>query len=282
MPKRFTDSEKFRDPWYRKLKPVHKCLWEYFLSECDLAGIIEIDYESASFHIGQKVTEEDLLEFENRVILIAEGTFFIPKFIQFQQKELNIKQKAHEKIIFTLKKYGIPLKQLDQGDRYTLDTPQEGYQRCTSIGIGIGKGNSIGNSIVNLGTTRARKKNMENDIESCVELYNQTAKKHDLPLAQKITTPRKQKLKARLNDCGGVGGWIAALEKLAASSFCTGNNDRGWRADIDFLLQESSFIKLMEGKYDDRENTKRSDIEIARKSMAEALEKRRQREGNSS
>jgi len=39
---------------------------------------------------------------------------------------------------------------------------------------------------------------------------------------------------------------------MAASAFCRGENDRGWRADLDFLCQPKSFNGLIEGKYDDR------------------------------
>ena len=45
MVKRFTDTEKFKDRWYRNLTPKQKCIWEYMLSACDIAGFFEIDYE---------------------------------------------------------------------------------------------------------------------------------------------------------------------------------------------------------------------------------------------
>jgi hypothetical protein len=39
---------------------------------------------------------------------------------------------------------------------------------------------------------------------------------------------------------------IAAVER---SPFCRGENDRGWKADFDFLLQPKSFNRLIEGFY---------------------------------
>ncbi len=82
-------------------------------------------------------------------------------------------------------------------------------------------------------------------------IYNQTAANADLPTAQKMTAQRQSRLKARLKDCGGLDGWALAMDKLAASDYCTGKVN-GWRADIDFVLQEKSFTKLMEGSYDNR------------------------------
>ncbi|MEX1028280.1 MAG: helix-turn-helix domain-containing protein [Candidatus Paceibacterota bacterium] len=43
-----------------------------------------------------------------------------------------------------------------------------------------------------------------------------------------------------------------ALAKITKSSFCHGQNDRGWRADIDWFLRPDTMTKILEGKYDDR------------------------------
>lgn len=83
-----------------------------------------------------------------------------------------------------------------------------------------------------------------------MRLWNEMAERHDLPVAQRLTDARRRKLGARLKDCGGLDGWKAALAKVEATPGLLGANDRGWRADIDFLLQEKSFTKLMEGSYD--------------------------------
>jgi hypothetical protein len=66
----------------------------------------------------------------------------------------------------------------------------------------------------------------------------------------KLTASRRSSLKARLSDCGGLDGWRSALAKIRGSPFMLGKNDRGWKIDFDFLVSESGFTKLMEGKYD--------------------------------
>jgi len=89
-------------------------------------------------------------------------------------------------------------------------------------------------------------------LESALELYKVTASLADLPKAQKLTSSRRSKLKARLIDCGGLGGWSVAMQSLTDSDFCRGKNKDGWKADLDFVLQEKSFTRLMEGSYANR------------------------------
>lgn len=92
----------------------------------------------------------------------------------------------------------------------------------------------------------------ENDVQKAFDEYNTLACKIDIPKAQILSKSRKAKIKQRLIQCGGIDGWSDILRKLSNSNHCKGNNDRGWKANLDFILQESSFIKLMEGYYDDR------------------------------
>lgn len=87
-----------------------------------------------------------------------------------------------------------------------------------------------------------------------VMAYNALAERLGLPTCQKLTTARRAKLRARLADCGGLDGWNAALEKIkfipGLHGGHGGNGHEGWRCNIDFLLTESRFTKLMEGAYD--------------------------------
>ena len=91
------------------------------------------------------------------------------------------------------------------------------------------------------------------DARQALSDWNTMADRAGLPTAQRLTKTRRAKLNARLKECGGLAGWADALARVEASSFLTGDNPRGWRADLDFMLQESSFTKLIEGRYDDRE-----------------------------
>ena len=80
------------------------------------------------------------------------------------------------------------------------------------------------------------------------EAYNATALQCGLPQAAKLTPDRQRRIIARLRDYG-VDGWNTALANIERSSFLRGGGPRGWRVDLEFVLQASSFSKLHDGGY---------------------------------
>lgn len=87
--------------------------------------------------------------------------------------------------------------------------------------------------------------------------YNRVAEELDWPRAVRLTPARIAKLRERLTECGGIEGWHQAMARARGSPFLRGEKGRdkaheSWSPDLDFFLQQSSFTKLMEGKYDDR------------------------------
>jgi uncharacterized phage protein (TIGR02220 family) len=120
LAKRFYDSEKFNDPWYRRLKPVHKCFWEYLLCACSHAGVWKVDMDTASWFIGETLEIKDLLpEFKDRVIVLNNGKdWFIPKFLLFQYGYDTPAPHIRKSILTQLKKYKIErrvIKELGRG-----------------------------------------------------------------------------------------------------------------------------------------------------------------------
>ncbi len=89
------------------------------------------------------------------------------------------------------------------------------------------------------------------DVAEAVADWNTLAAEIPLAAVQKLTESRRQKLAARLRDCGGIDGWRVCLDKIRASPFLRGETS-SWAADFDFVVKEANFIKIMEGKYDDR------------------------------
>jgi helix-turn-helix protein len=94
------------------------------------------------------------------------------------------------------------------------------------------------------------------DHETAFEMWNEFAQEHSISKAQILTKARISKIKSRLKTCGGLEGWAAAISLVGKSTYLLGSNDRGWTASLDFVLQESSFIKLIEGNYTDRPSAK--------------------------
>lgn len=82
-----------------------------------------------------------------------------------------------------------------------------------------------------------------------LEAWEQRMVPLGFPAVRKMTAQRDRQLSARLKD-STLEDWQRAMDALERSRFCRGENDRGWRADFDFLLQPKSFTKLLEGAYD--------------------------------
>jgi hypothetical protein len=112
--------------------------------------------------------------------------------------------------------------------------------------------------------------------------WNALASELSLPIVQKLTEYRKRKLAARLHDSGGIDGWRKALAKIRGSPFLRGETANGWRADFDFLVQESSFVKVLEGKYDGSRNAGKPRRSGPAQDMRDAFEEIREELAGSS
>ena len=111
MPKRFTDSNKWDKIWFRKLKPVHKCLWFYICDRCDHAGIWEVDLETASYFIGEPLILKDIENaFEKQYLKLNGGIRWLLKdFLVFQYGQYDETNKMFKPIQSSLNKYGVSM-----------------------------------------------------------------------------------------------------------------------------------------------------------------------------
>lgn len=83
---------------------------------------------------------------------------------------------------------------------------------------------------------------------------NDILTRYGLSKIRDLTDERKTKLKERCHSVGGFDNFLAQMEgALAESSFLRGDNKNGWSADFDFFLQKSSWQKVIEGKYRDKQ-----------------------------
>ena len=83
--KRFTETEKWTDPWFRRLPPISKLVWLYLCDRCDQAGCWEVDLEAMQFAVGAPVTGVIRTHFQERVEVFDGGRFWwVPTFTAFQ------------------------------------------------------------------------------------------------------------------------------------------------------------------------------------------------------
>jgi uncharacterized protein YdaU (DUF1376 family) len=91
----------------------------------------------------------------------------------------------------------------------------------------------------------------EPPVSEALKAYAALAERTGLPKVEKLTDQRRKKLRSILAE-HGIETWRRALAMVEASNHCLGRNDRGWTASLDFLLQPSSFVKVIEGNYANR------------------------------
>lgn len=108
MGKRFVDTALGRKAWFRRLPPKLKCAWRFLTDECDSIGLWSIDLDSLEFHVGERVTVEEMLEGFNsdestRLAVFQHDKLFLTGFIDFQYGTLSTECNAHIPVIKRLK-----------------------------------------------------------------------------------------------------------------------------------------------------------------------------------
>lgn len=122
MAKRFTDNNIWKKSWFMKLPAHLKLFWQFLRDDCDAAGVWEGNFEIASVFVGDKVTEDDLLFYGDRVEKLPNGKYWLTSFIEFQySSNLSEKSPAHKPILSSLKKNNL----FDRVFNRVLDTLQE-------------------------------------------------------------------------------------------------------------------------------------------------------------
>lgn len=95
---------------------------------------------------------------------------------------------------------------------------------------------------------KANKPEISNKPQQLADRYNAICT--SLPKVVRLTDKRRRAVRL-IYDKGYTPEQLdEVFRKAQASSFCTGQNDRHWKADFDWLLNESNLVKVLEGKYD--------------------------------
>lgn len=91
--------------------------------------------------------------------------------------------------------------------------------------------------------------------QKIIELYHQLCP--SLPRVAKLTPTRQQHIRARWrNELPDLESWSDYFGAVQASDFLSGRTpptqgrSKPWVADIDFLIKQSTVVKMAEGKYD--------------------------------
>jgi hypothetical protein len=85
------------------------------------------------------------------------------------------------------------------------------------------------------------------EVRAAFDLYVEVAKR--CGLAEPLQPgPWAREIGARLRE-SKLDGWKQMLAAVEASQLLCGENDRGWRASLDWLVKPKNFAKVLSGQY---------------------------------
>ena len=119
------------------------------------------------------------------------------------------------------------------------------------------KTNSKVNSKVNVNSLegeveREEDKEVERDID--IKKYMTAWNSLGLKKLVSIKNKRLSSLKARVSEYG-ENKVMEAIGNINKSNFLKGNNNKNWNITFDWFLKPNNFVKVLEGNYDDKENS---------------------------
>lgn len=137
--KRFTETQKWDDPWFRELAGSHKLVFLYILDRCNNAGFWEVDLAALAFHTKLEPKHfEGAFKALERGLQGASSWVWVRNFLRHQKNdELNPANPAHRQIIALLK---------DQAERFpdSKSLLPKGATKGLPSPIGKGKGKGKG------------------------------------------------------------------------------------------------------------------------------------------
>lgn len=234
--KKITDTDAFLD-----MPLTTQALYFHFLQNADDDGFVG-NPNSIMRKVGASKNDYDLLMVKRFIIVFDSGICVIKhwRIHNYIQKDRYvpttfIKEKAQ------------------------LETEENGaYTECIqnvsnlyaqySIGKDSIVEDSIGKDRIE-GERAPTREPVHSKAQAIVDLFNGLC-----PSLSKVTvlsTCREKAITARLKEFT-VEQFTTVFKKAEASKFLTGRNGKAWRANFDWLINASNFVKVLDGNYDDR------------------------------
>ena len=234
--KKITDTDAFLD-----MPLTTQALYFHFLQNADDDGFVG-NPNSIMRKVGASKNDYDLLMVKRFIIVFDSGICVIKhwRIHNYIQKDRYvpttfIKEKAQ------------------------LETEENGaYTECIqnvsnlyaqySIGKDSIVEDSIGKDSIE-GERAPTREPVHSKAQAIVDLFNGLC-----PSLSKVTvlsTSREKAITARLREFT-VEQFTTVFKKAEASKFLTGRNGKAWRANFDWLINASNFVKVLDGNYDDR------------------------------
>lgn len=102
--------------------------------------------------------------------------------------------------------------------------------------------------------------------QQIINLYNEICS--SFPTVVVLTDSRKNAIKQCLAH-HSLDAFEKVFRNVNESSFLSGDNDYGWKADFDWVIQLGKFSRILEGCYSNRRNTKLKTVQNTKRELDE-------------
>jgi uncharacterized phage protein (TIGR02220 family) len=92
------------------------------------------------------------------------------------------------------------------------------------------------------------------NYQNLVDYWN---KRTNLNKIKVLSEKRKATVRARIKE-HGKERFKEVIDKAGESGFLNGKNDREWKADFDWIMRPTNFIKILEGNYENKTEKKKN------------------------
>lgn len=268
MAKRFTDTEKFIDPWFRRLSSKNKLLWDFMVCNCNHAGIISIDLEFVEMVLNEKFEDTVLNDhFSERLIHIDRNKWFIPKFIQFQYGSLNPDNRIHRQVIQKLEREGINPLNL-QFQSKTVHDSSEQFETVQKSSHGVKDKEQEKEQIQEQEKDSSFKEIAEKNLsenqplnfrkpkdsrftpDHVLDLWNGDLGKTNGYVSSLGARKHTENCWEAIQFLPDESAWKNLFSITKSSEFLMGNNNRKWKARLFWLVDYDNAARVLAGEFD--------------------------------
>lgn len=242
------------------LNALDRYLFLYLLTNerTNLIGIYELSLRTAAFETG--IEKEDLAKMLVRLspkVEYFDGWVYIRQFTSHQQSNPSV-DKGIMREFFALPEYVINrVKELGV-DSQKLRTAYDMLSTATdSLSQSVTDSPQAAGNLTKLNLTKPNgidldkskscqsAKQLDRDVQ---EIFNHYVEQFHKPTT-KLSPVRKQKIRTRLKDAG-KDMLMQAVTNTANSPHHQGDNDRAWKANIDFIIRSYEQVERLAHMHD--------------------------------
>ncbi len=269
------------DSWFEGLPPDFKLVWVYLLTNeyTNMLGVYELSLKRISYDTGlDKETLSKAFEGfakDSKAFYLFDKWVVLPNFLKNQalnpnmlksatQIYRNLPKELKEAVIFDGSQTSRlevvkPFQRLSKDSETLSKDCQTLSEKEIEKEIEIEKENIRSLNQTSLSDAEIveaeeiedfRPNNREkNNYKEIVQMYNQIC--ISFPAVTKISEKRKKAISARLKSYT-IEEIRRCFELAESSDFLKGANNRNWKADFDWLMRDSNIAKVLDGKYQNK------------------------------